>query len=423
VVTVTGGDYTDIAKVWEDKDMGIMNGKNERGTVGVLEFQSVRHISKSGEGQLKMCIVEENTNNEVTVENFFWGMFEAPQTISPLRGGIDLVNEMRINAEQANSYYLWPHQQGSGIMLSCEDGNLPPCQCGVRTIFGAGNDFDDRRVTMDEKKEQAVVFNFINTSCWEFTFEIYCPADQPDYTGDKTDECRKGLLDAKLFFALNSNKVVEEIINDGERIFIIPSPATPVPRVEEVVSELQPDEDSDFDRFDVTRELSTTTDQPSWSTKIPPRDYSPELPDVALIKMDGVTSVDVTEAVTVLKQNRSTVTVRLNNIWERDSDRSTDQIFYKYPVNKWHNQKCFEEANVPGGGSYQDITIQCQDGQYTFVPFALLEICVVDGVLDEIGNDAAIPKCCHDSRVNKMLIPTVCYHITIQCDRMVTYDV
>ena len=67
-----------------------------------------------------------------------------------------------------------------------------------------------------------------------------------------------------------------------------------------------------------------------------------------------------------------------------------------------------------GGALVDTITITCN----YLTPLAYLHICLVDdlsnGVLSA-GDDATIPKCCHQKQEVPSDTPTVCYSLEISC--------
>jgi len=146
----------------------------------------------------------------------------------------------------------------------------------------------------------------------------------------------------------------------------------------------------------------TPTGQPS----LPP---APCPDDIALFNTDGTTAIELDQAVRVIRQDTETVTVRLYNAWTSSAD-VVQSIFYQYK--KQHDTKCYEEQNVVGGATYEDVTIQC----LVTKPYAELEIWIEDGngVLDVDGDNAKIPKCC--KQPDDLTIPAVKYTIVIQCE-------
>jgi hypothetical protein len=136
----------------------------------------------------------------------------------------------------------------------------------------------------------------------------------------------------------------------------------------------------------------------------------PQCPDdLSLAKITGVTMPsELGDAVLIVSQDTSTVTVRLVNAWT--SDDTVDSIFYSYQVDPLHDT-CVEETDVPGGDDYADIVLSC----YNHASFALLDICVADngGALVD-GDDAEVPKCCHPELPPET--PVVCYTIVVECE-------
>jgi hypothetical protein len=131
--------------------------------------------------------------------------------------------------------------------------------------------------------------------------------------------------------------------------------------------------------------------------------------DLTLAFIHGVTMPpELGDAVKILSQDTSTVTVRLLNAWT--SDGAVDSIFYNYKPD-FLVQTCVEEKNVPGGDDYADIVLKC----YKNAPFAELDIYVADngGSLGD-GDDSEVPKCCHPDLPAET--PVVSYKILVKCE-------
>jgi hypothetical protein len=234
----------------------------------------------------------------------------------------------------------------------------------------------------NEQKKRSVAFTFANTSCWVFTFNHYCPVDQPEYTGP-INSCRS-YTGGFFVFAGDS----EQIIDEG--VCFTPPP-TPAPSAEPTVT---------------AEPTSALADDPTASPSIPP----PACPeDVTLYSIDGVTEIDLGQAVRILSQDKTTVTVRLYQAWTLVDN--VYSIYYTYRQNSFL-EKCFGAENVGPMTAYQDITMQCYHNR----PVALLQICVADndGALNLLGDDAEVPSCCGSELPNGC--PVVCYKIVVWCD-------
>jgi hypothetical protein len=145
----------------------------------------------------------------------------------------------------------------------------------------------------------------------------------------------------------------------------------------------------------------------------------PCVEDIILIKTVGSTEFPLpTDAVKIVSQDLSTVTVKLNQAWgpgtaDRydENQAPIDHIYYTYREDSF-NQKCHEANEVARNKFYDTITINC----HVTVPFALIEICVVDGIENGVlgsGDDATVPDCCYPEFPPD--IPTVCYTVEIKC--------
>jgi len=147
------------------------------------------------------------------------------------------------------------------------------------------------------------------------------------------------------------------------------------------------------------------------------------------LKQNGASVVaasdPVLEAVEILHQNTTTVTVGLNQIWSTNS--AIDFIYYAYRSHKegtlkgWSGDtKCHVDQSVPfstTGKPFETIDITCNVLQ----PYAKLELCLVDktdhGTLSPLTSTTVasiIPNCCyHDS--NSVSESGVCYILDIKC--------
>jgi len=141
-----------------------------------------------------------------------------------------------------------------------------------------------------------------------------------------------------------------------------------------------------------------------------PEGECPEDVQLLLIngETDGLDSFPIANAVQIVSQDTSTVSVRLTNAWTLGST-TVDNIFYNYQVNAF-DEKCFEQEDVDGG-EYAEITIQCLQSN----PFARLEICVADnGGALSTPNNGEVPKCCQPDLPEGT--PVVCYKMIIWCN-------
>lgn len=400
VVTVTSGDYTDIVEPWEDRGKIAPNGNGKyRDMFGNINLQTVPDKPKSGEGNFTMCIVDQVSNEPVTLEQFSWTIYDL-DTRDVENGKVGIKEKLIIDAGQAQVYQMvdtaaYPTQ----VKLSCEDGSpaslTQTCPAGVRTIFHSSevgvlndNPTDPANLT-DLQKQRSVSFTFVNKSCWSITYDHYCPADQDGYTGT-VSECRK-YNGGNFLFAGESKQIIEE----GECQEPPPPPPTLSPS----------DSPSSAPSSMPSR---SPTSAPSSDPTLPP----PACPeDVTIIKTNGITEIDAGQAVQILEQDKdkTSVKVRLYQGWTSTSSR-VDRIYYTYKHSNF-NQKCHVVKDVTGLVNYEDITIQC----YHTKAFARLDICVVDsnGALEPEGDNAEIAQCCKPDLPE--VTPAVCYKFVINC--------
>jgi len=129
--------------------------------------------------------------------------------------------------------------------------------------------------------------------------------------------------------------------------------------------------------------------------------------DVFIFATDGITTVDPGQAIWILNQDTQSVTVRLYNAWT-SADEDVDRIHYTYKDSAF-SETCHTATDTLGSNHYDDITIHC----HHTVPFAQLDICVVDSALDPL-NTADIAPCCNP--VLPQVTPAVCYKFVIHCE-------
>lgn len=398
-VTVTSGDYTDIAQVWSDrdKDPEEQNGKGGDGSFGNINLQTVKGEPKSGEGNFRFCVVKEGTNDPITLEQFSWTIFDLDERGKDKgSNGVGLKEKFIMDVSQAEVYQLVDDTE---VVVSCEDGTDLPCAPGVRTVFhsstngkGKDNPEDPNNLTQLQMA-RSVSFTFKDTSCWDITYDHYCPVDQPGYTATDDTECRKYNGGNFLF-----SGSAEQIIEEGECLTVSPT--------------LSPSD---------SPTASPTTSEPTSSPSSSPTtgpDFSPPLPycaeDLKLLQTNGITEIELDSAIQIVKQDTNSVTVRLQQSWTPSAEDKLDHIFYQYEEGLWKSD-CKEKTDVPGGEVYspEDITIQCMHNK----PIARMTICVADsggGFLDPVHDTATVPKCCHPE-FDSDVVPTVCYKVAIEC--------
>jgi len=212
VVTVTSGDYTNITNSWAAQynvpvgGSSTPNGLN--GNFGTINLQTKQFAPKSGEGHFRMCLVDPLTSEPTKAENFTFTVADLDQR----RGEKNIKEKLIMDVSQAETYHLWNNTE---IKMECEDGSTAtPCTPGVRTVFlstekGIGLDNPDDPTTMTELQlKRAVSFTFVNTACWEFTYDHYCPLEY-------NNECRMnryGYSGGYFLFA----GTTERLVNEGE---------------------------------------------------------------------------------------------------------------------------------------------------------------------------------------------------------------
>jgi len=399
-----GADYTDIAGVWASRNKGTadeLNGRWEDSSFARINLQTVKDKPKSGEGNFRFCIVEHNkpnsVENRVELEEFTWTVYDLDERGKTNDSGIAIREKMLFDVRQASKYNLGVPTE---IEVECEDGSVLT-DCGnQRTVFKStvsgkekDNPTDPNALTAKQRK-RAIAFTFKDRACWDFTYDHWCPADQPDWA-DQPDydenfsQCR-GYTGGNFLFAGDS----EELRTKGK--CVTPSPVTVPPTPAPIpVTKTEPP---------VAR-----TEPPTAAPTLPPASC-PE--DVTIVKTDGVTPIDLDNFIQIIEQpdDAETVKVRLYNSWKTN----LGSIFYNYQKDDF-DEKCYEVKNVGVTGSFADITIHC----YHTKTFATLDICVQDDTLME-GDNATIPPCCNPEFDN---IPVACYKVVIECDTVCAEDV
>jgi hypothetical protein len=297
-----------------------------------------------------------------------------------IKGGIGIKEKLIMDISQASTYQL---VNDTEVKLSCEDGSDIPCKAGVRTVFhsstwGVGDDnpTDPENLTK-QQKARSVSFEFRDISCWDFTYDHYCPPDQPDYDGryGRENNCR-WYGGGNFLYAGDSPEIMEE----GECLTASPT-----------VAPLRTEEPTSF--------IEEADTEPPVE---PPEVNCPE--DILVLRKIGVTDYPTNEAVKIVSQDTRTVKVELNQAWAADG--TIDSIFAYYRETVF-DKRCYETAEVEAG-EFETIEIYCN----VFSPKAQLEICVADTSLD-VGDNAEVPKCCEPSFPPDT--PVVCYTLEINC--------
>jgi len=211
VVTVNSGDYTNTSATRAERlalselDPPLYTGstwwrtgkRKPSSKFGTINFQTVDGQAKSGEGNFKFCFVNQATNDPVTLKQFVFTIFDEDnrgedkfQSDGKRRNGIGVKEKVVFQTSQASAYQLWPSVEESEIELSCEDNSELPCAADVRTVFhastkGISGDFpDDPNDLTELQKKRSLGLTFHDTSCFDITFDHYCPVDQLDWVPD-----------------------------------------------------------------------------------------------------------------------------------------------------------------------------------------------------------------------------------------------
>lgn len=310
-----------------------------------------------------------------------------------------------IDTYQTESYALTTDTE---IREFCEDRTFDvPCPEGVRTSFesteaGKGSDNPSNPNNLTETQlNRAIAFDFRDTACFTLTYDHYCPPEQgPNPTGF----CRS-YTGGNFLFSGDAPRIKEE----GE---CRTSPPTVAPPTEAPVA---PPTEAPEPPTDAPVPAPTDAPVPEPTEAPVPAPTPAQGPtceeDVKIVNTVGVTEVDVAQAVTVLSQDSTTVTVRLKNAWSY-ADNNIDSIFYRWSDSDF-DEKCEQVDDVPAGETYTDVTLTC----YHTKKFATLDIFVTDGDALTPLDDATIPKCCSGDAFTN---PVVKYTLAINCETACT---
>lgn len=134
------------------------------------------------------------------------------------------------------------------------------------------------------------------------------------------------------------------------------------------------------------------------------------LEDITVLHLIGKTEFPVDQAVQIVSQNTSTVTVKLTQAWT--SDHSIENIYAAYKTSTF-SEHCYGYSRVQSGAIFDaQLTMTCS----TLVPSTVLEICLADDIdhgFLSASDNATVPKCCEASFPTGT--PAVCYTLKINC--------
>jgi len=391
-------EYTNIKQAWEDRNANKpskakdipdgYNGKKEGSAFGILNLQTLKNKPKSGEGSFEVCLVKSDTD-ELIKNNFTFTIFDFDE-----RGEDDKTNsnamlisikeKVLIDLGRESSYKL---SNDTEINVACEDDPYTVdangrCPDGVRTVFlsstpGIGEDNPETVYGLTPKqKNRAVAIQFVDTDCFNITFDHYCPCEQAesvleyDIPENRNLKCKHGKCRG---------------YSGGNLLFAGDAP-------------------------EVTETYPCITKSPTMSPTLPPTTCDDDKgPQVFLEHEIGGynASFDLIDAIEVLSQNTETVTVALWNVWPSENG-AEQSIFYQYR-NTTVNEKCGKAENVTVGQKYQEITISC----LCLENYAKFDIYVVDKSRG-VTNETEIPVCCDGT--GNSLYPTVKYTFAVNCE-------
>jgi len=195
VVTIYDGEYTTTVPEKNGKGSD-GEGNPGEGMFGNINMQTLQKDFLSGEGNFEFCFRDPETDEKVTVDSFMWSVFDLDERNAKPDG---IKEKFIMDTSQAQDYVLWPNTEESEVKLFCESFTLwpekskdadpyqLPCPAGDRTVFhsstkGKGTDNPkDKDDMTDQQKKRSIQFTFVNTACWRFTYNHYCPSDEVGY--------------------------------------------------------------------------------------------------------------------------------------------------------------------------------------------------------------------------------------------------
>jgi hypothetical protein len=167
---------------YESQKANIRNGKANGGKLGQINLFTVKGDPESGEGSFRFCLRDHETGELATAKSFVFSVFDLDNRRAAKNG---IKEKLAINIGQVEDYVLYPDEDTSEIKISCENSGLaPPCATGERTVFrtntkGTGSDNPSDPNSLDEtQKSRVIVFSFMDTSCWDFTYSHFCEIEE-----------------------------------------------------------------------------------------------------------------------------------------------------------------------------------------------------------------------------------------------------
>jgi len=257
------------------------------------------------------------------------------------------------------------------------------------------------------------MFYMENTSCWELTYNHYCPLEQNGGTGEYCTWYGGG----NFLFAGHSASVEKTEgctpVHPTDAPTKMPDPAPPLTDSPTKVPTEAPTDSPTEVPTDPPTDSPTKvpTDPPTDSpTKAPTTDSptkapTPDCPaDIELVSKVGVTDIDIGGSIEIVSRDGDTVTVKLTYTWGDDLD-----IYYQYKPD-YLNEKCYAVQDPDYKSSYATIDMQC----YHSKAFTQIEICVTDDCTAVLSfeDNAVVPQCCETTTYQQ----AVCYTLIVWCE-------
>ena len=142
---------------------------------------------QDGTADFNFCFYDHETEELATVDSFRFSFYDIDERNEAEDG---IKEKIRFDTNQVTDFILYPNEQESEVILSCEDGTTAvPCADGVRTVFhsstkGTGGDNPtDPTMLTEQQKKRSVALTFKDTSCFTITFDHYCGVDKCRWYG------------------------------------------------------------------------------------------------------------------------------------------------------------------------------------------------------------------------------------------------
>ena len=313
------------------------------------------------------------------------------------------------------AYYLWKDDHTVAVASSpftvIEDGNtLPPTEEPTPNQYPLRIDTNASSYSSDE----VIHVSFLNPNPTHYDWVGIYSADE---TVSKYGEISDNYLDWE--YACGLDDCDEVAVFDGDINFYSRNLDAGTYRAYLLFG----DDENVLDRSEEFTVGLPPIDVPSGVPSDAPTDTPTNSPtdtpaacpdDILLVKQTGVTAYPK-DAVRIIRQDGTTVTVELKQTYtdtnDLDSSSSIDQLYYQYQYDPF-DSVCLEEENFQSEDPLE-ITIECT----VHTQIGLLELWVADDITKNVlsvGDNAVVPKCCHPMDLTDET-PVAHYVLKIRC--------